>query len=94
MKQIVEIDGGFYLRTWDFGIMNWRYAGRSDILEGKDIYYWLLYTVDYCKFETLETLEKAIEEYKDKRMKLKEETDKIKEKNRPKVIKTYWFKKL
>lgn len=95
MKQIVEINGGFYLRTWDFGVWSWRYADKANTLAGESIYYWLTsQALKYCKFETLETLEKAIEEYKDKRMKLKEVNDKVKEKNKPKVIKTYWFKKL
>jgi hypothetical protein len=88
IKQIVEINGRYYLRSWNLW---WVYADSDDLLKGEEIYWWTnsIYFRKHCTFESLEILQESIEGYNMKRRELKE---KEKAANSVKVVKTYWFK--
>lgn len=84
-KQIVEINGKFYLRS--LGFFEWVYLDKDYLLNSNRNCYWWPREYGYnSAFHTLEELENAIEEFPQKKKDMKK-------KNNVKVIKTLWFKK-
>jgi len=91
IKQIVEIDGKYYLRSYDL-MLGWEYADSDDLYRGHYIYWWSKRYLEHCSFESLEILQESIEGYNMKRKKLKEQQKSLERANSVKIIKTYWFK--
>lgn len=93
--QIVEHNGYFYVRRFEFG--GWAYADKIDLQSGRSIHWWHLSEYRYHgAFGSLEEIMKVVDEYRGKKKKhqqVEKEAKKAEDaKNKVKVHRTLWFK--